>query len=216
MQTFFLICAGLGGTLMVCQFLASLLGLGGDHGDAGHGHFDAGHVGHDAGHVGHDAGHDSSHAHGHDSDQDNSTAWHFGMLSLRALAAAVTFFGLAGLAAHYGGLPPAQCLLIGLAGGAAALYAVASMMRLLARLKSDGTVRMERAVGEVGTVYLRIPAAKSGAGKVTLVLQSRTVECQAITALGELPTGARVKVVALAGPDTVEVVPATLEASTHA
>jgi len=66
MITIFMVCAGLGGALMVCQFLAGLLGLGGDHGDAG-GH-DVGHdFGHDAGHVGsHDAGH---HDQGHDRDE---------------------------------------------------------------------------------------------------------------------------------------------------
>jgi hypothetical protein len=211
MITLFIVCAGLGGALIVCQFLAGLLGFGGDHGDAG-GH-DVGHdFGHDFGHdVGHDAGgHDAGHAHGHghDADQDGTTAWYFGMLGLRALAAALTFFGLAGMAAHYGGLADGHALLVALAGGAVALYAVGFMMRFLAGLKADGTVRIDRAIGQRGTVYLKIPAKKAGAGKVTLVLQNRTVEYQAVTSEDELPTGARVEVVAVVAPDTLEVVPA--------
>jgi hypothetical protein len=78
-------------------------------------------------------------------------------------------------------------------------------MRSLARLQSDGTVRIERAVGRAGTVYLRIPGGRSSAGKIHLMLQNRTVEYQAITTGTELPTGTPVKVVAVVGPDTVEV-----------
>ena len=203
MEILFLICAGLGGTLMLCQFFASLLGLGGDHGDADHGHFGDAHGDHDV------HGHDTDH------DHDNASSWFFGMLSFRALTAALTFFGLSGLASLQGGLEAPHALLIGLASAAVAVYVVASMMRLLARLKADGSVRIDRAVGQLGTVYLKIPGQKAGAGKVTLVLQNRTVECPAITAQHELPTGTRIRVVALVGPDTLEVIPATMESPTH-
>lgn len=217
MATFFIICAALGGTLMVCQFLASLLGLGGEHGDVGHdGGGDFGHdAPGDAGHeFGHDAAHDAAHDTGHDGDQHTSS-WFFGVLSFRALSAALTFFGLAGMAALTGGLDNWQSLFVGLAAGAVALYLVASLMRMLASLKSDGTVRIERSVGTVGTVYLRIPGKRAGAGKVTLVVQGQSVECQAVTSADDLPTGARVQVVAVVGPNTVEVIPVTSEAPAH-
>ena len=42
-------------------------------------------------------------------------------------------------------------------------------------------------------------------GKVTLRLQNRTVEYQALTPHGALPTGSPVVVTAVLGPDTVEV-----------
>jgi membrane protein implicated in regulation of membrane protease activity len=209
MATFFVICAALGGTLMVCQFLASLLGLGGDHGDADHG----GDFGHDAGHdFGHDAGHDAAHDVHHD---QHSSSWFFGVLSFRALSAALTFFGLAGSAALAAGWDRWQSLFVALAAGAIALYLVASLMRMLAGLKSDGTVRIERSVGTVGTVYLRIPGKRAGAGKVTLVVQGQSVECQAVTPSDDLPTGARVQVVSVVGPNTVEVIPVTSEAPAH-
>jgi len=211
MITVFMVCAGLGGALMLCQFLTSLLGLGGEHGGAG-GH-DIGHeVGHD---FGHDAGHhDSHHSHHDQGEEEGSAAWYVGMLSLRALAAALTFFGLAGMAAHHGGLADNHALLIALASGAAALYIVGAMMRFLAGLRSDGTVRIDRAVGQSATVYLKIPGRRTGAGKVTLVLQNRTVEYQAVTQQDDLPTGARVQVVAVVSPDTVEVIPATTPETT--
>ncbi|HEV7224595.1 MAG TPA: hypothetical protein VGN42_17935, partial [Pirellulales bacterium] len=56
-----------------------------------------------------------------------------------------------------------------------------------------------------GTVYLRVPANKAGVGKVHLNLQNRTMEYEALTAQAELPVGAKVVVVNVAGPDTVEV-----------
>lgn len=190
METVFLICAVLGGTLLVCQFLAGLLGIGGDH--------DVGHDGGDAGHF-----HD-----GHGHEQPHPGSWFISLLSFKTITAALTFFGLTGkIALAYEANEPAA---LGLATGAgfAALYLVAMLMRSLAKLKSDGTVRMDRAVGRTGTVYLRVPGSKTGPGKVHLMLQNRTVEYQAVTSGSELPTGTPVKVVGVVNSDTVEVVAA--------
>jgi hypothetical protein len=195
METVYLVCAAVGATLLICQFLLGLLGFGADHDTDG----------------GHDVAHDAHHDGGHDSGQ----TWFVGLLTFRTLAAGFTFFGLAGLAATSGGMQPAVALLVALAAGGGALYLVAFLMRALHGMKADGTIRLERAVGARGTVYLRIPGHKTGAGKVTLTLQNRTVEMQALTGQEELPTGAQVVVVAVVGPDTVEVSPAPTEAPTH-
>jgi hypothetical protein len=83
-------------------------------------------------------------------------------------------------------------------------------MQSLAKLHSDGTVRIERALGAPATVYLTIPGQKSGAGKVQVKVQNRLVEYQAITSQQqELSTGANVVVVAVVNPGTVEVAQAT-------
>lgn len=185
MDTLFLACAGLGGTLVVCQFLASLLGLGGDH-DTDHGG---------------DTDHDSHDNHGHGN-------WLFGALTFRSVSAALMFFGLGGLTADYYGANTASASGVALGAGAGALYAVAGLMKWLAGLKSDGTARIDGAVGHTGSVYLRVPGEKAGAGKVHLNLQNRTVEYLAVTPGPELPTGAAVKVVGVVATDTVEVVAA--------
>jgi hypothetical protein len=76
------------------------------------------------------------------------------------------------------------------------------MMQALYRLKADGTVRIDRAIGRTGTVYLTVPANRSGLGKVLLNLQNRTVEYQAMTPHQALPTGTPVVVQAVINSDT--------------
>jgi hypothetical protein len=188
MEIAYLICAVLGGTLLVCQFVMTLMGLGGD--DAG---------GDDAG-GDHDVHHDTTHDH-------HGTNWFVGVLTFRTIVAALTFFGLAGLAAHSKGLEPELTFAVALAAGAGAMFFVGWLMQQLHRLNADGSVHIERAVGQAGTVYLKVPGRKGGAGKAHLTVQNRTVECQAITAHEDLPTGARIVVVAVLNADTVEVAP---------
>jgi len=202
-ETVYLTCAIAGGTLLVCQFLLGLLGFG--HHDTGTDH-DLGGGDHDFhGAGGHDA-HGDHDAHG---SHDAHHSWFVGMLTFRSVVAALTIFGLAGLASTVNFKhEPQVSLAIALAAGAGTLFGVAYLMRMLHRLKSDGTVRIERAVGQCGTVYLTIPGQKAGVGKVTLTLQNRTVEYQAVTAHPLLPTGSKVVVTAVLGPDTVEVAPA--------
>jgi hypothetical protein len=193
-ETIYLACALAGGTLLVCQVVLGLFGFG-DHHDAG-----TDHDFHDV--TGHDS-HDGHHGH------DTHTSWFVGLLTFRSLVAALTFFGLAGLAATVNfELEPPASLAAATAAGAAALFGVGYLMRSLHRLKADGTARIERAVGQCGTVYLTIPGQKTGIGKVHLSLQNRTVEYQALTPRQALPTGSKIVVTAVIGPDTVEVVPA--------
>lgn len=196
METVYLICAIAGGTMIVCQFLLTLLGLGGDHDSGGHAGIDA--AGHDvAGGAGHDLGHDSE------------PSWFLSMLTIRTLSAAVAFFGLAGSAASHH-FEPLQTLAIAILAGAVAFFFVGWMLRLLHKLNVDGSARIERAVGSRGTVYLSIPAARAGVGKVHVSLLNRTLEYKAITSREEtLPTGAKIVVVSIVSADTVEVAPFT-------
>jgi hypothetical protein len=191
-------CFLVGGPLLVVQFLLSLLGFGHQH-DAGGDH--------DV-HGGDQDGHASDHHDAHGTGHDGYVTWFVGLLTLRTIAAALTFFGLAGLSASTN-LDESMALAVAVAGGAAAFVIVAWLMKTMNKLKADGTIHIERAVGKNGTVYLTVPANKAGAGKITLNLQNRTVEYQAITSAGELPTGAKVVVTAIVNPDTVEVVLAT-------
>ena len=88
----------------------------------------------------------------------------------------------------------------------AVMVLVGWIMQTMMKLKSDGTVNIKNALGTVGTVYLTIPAAKSGAGKVTLSIQNRTMEYEAVTQDEEsIATGARVEVCDIVDVSTIEV-----------
>jgi hypothetical protein len=207
----FIICAAIGGTILVCQFVMSLLGLGGHafdmdiSTDVGHdfgGDFHA-----DAGvHVDHGGGAD----HGGETDQASQAAhhgstWLFGILSFRTITAALAFFGLSGLAARSAQASLPTVLIVSIGSGVAALFAVYWMMRVLYNLRAEGTVRILGAIGQHGNVYLRVPANRSGNGKIQFNLQNRTMEYLAVTSGPELPTGAKVVVVGVINPTTLEV-----------
>ena len=134
----FLICFLIGATIMVCQFLLSLLGLGGHHDLGGDGHDLAGPDLHDVG--GHEGGGHEGTAHegtGHEGSTQSASSsdWIFSVLTLRTIVAALTFFGLTGLAMQQTDLPQACNLTVALAGGAAALFLVAWVMRSLRACK---------------------------------------------------------------------------------
>src|SRR5262249_29953544 len=136
MEQFYIICAALGGTLLVCQFVLGLLGMGGHHEFGGDHDFSADHD------VGHADGH-------HDQGHEGASYWYVGLLTFRTLAAAITFFGLGGwLATKQEQFAGPQSLLFALLAGGAALFAVAWLMRALSRLQAEGNVRIERSVGQ--------------------------------------------------------------------
>jgi membrane protein implicated in regulation of membrane protease activity len=207
---FFLICAVVGGTVLICQFVLTLVGLGGDHVGVGdHSAFDGG--AHDFhADVGHDVHIDGTHgaeSAGHDAADSHGSSWLFAVISFRTLVAAATFFGLAGLAAQSADQPMGVQLLLGAIAGLGAMYGVHWMVRTMGRLGEDATIRVRSALGKEGTVYIPIPAAKTQAGKIQLKLQNRLVEYEAVTSgPARLATGTKVRVVGITG-GTLEVEP---------
>jgi hypothetical protein len=215
LDTIFLIAAVLGGTILVCQFVLSLVGLGHDAFDIGHDggfggdfHGDAG-VGHAGGDVHADA-HvgDSMHGHGHstgDTEHPDSS-WLFGVLTFRTLVAAAAFFGVSGKAALSAGYAQSTALILATLVGLGAMYGMYGLLRMISRLNAAGNERIDNAVGLPATVYIPIPAAGKGAGKVQLSMQNRIVEYQAVTDDDQpLKTGQSVEVVDIVSGDVVRV-----------
>jgi hypothetical protein len=216
MTTILIVCAALGGTVLVIQFLLTLIGLGGHafdvdvpqdvgHGFGGDFHVDTGGDFHGdtnfhGDHPGDAPGTDHASQAAH-----HGTTWLFGILTFRTITAALAFFGLCGLAAQAADASTANTLLAATAGGATAMAAVYWMMRGLRELRAEGTVRIQRACGQRGAVYLRVPGGNSGSGKIQLNLQNRTMEYLAVTSGPELPTGTTVVVVNVVNPTTLEV-----------
>ncbi|MGF1635192.1 MAG: hypothetical protein ACFCVE_15175 [Phycisphaerae bacterium] len=191
----FLIFAAAGITVVVAQTL--LGGLGGDldiADDAGGHDLDPGQLT-EGGHGGH--------------------GWLVGMLSLRSLGTAAAIFGLIGLACQRWDMAPLASVGVASLAGFVALVLVGQLMSLLPKLNASGSLRIARAVGQTGKVYLTVPAAYKGRGKVTLEVQSRTVELAAVTFGPELPTGTSVRVVQVVDPGTLEVVASPFGGSSH-
>lgn len=70
---------------------------------------------------------------------------------------------------------------LGLVVGLISAYLVALAFRASLKLESTGNIDYKHAVGKDATVYIRIPKNRSGKGKVTLNLQERFIEVDAIT-----------------------------------
>jgi membrane protein implicated in regulation of membrane protease activity len=147
-------------------------------------------------------------------DADTSTdahhidsSWMFAVLSFRTIVAALAFFGLGGLAAQSAEASQPVVLVVAMAAGLAAMFAVYWMMRGLMSLKAEGTARVERAIGGHGTVYVTIPAEESGQGKIQLNVQGRTMEYAALTSGHALSPGTQIVVTDILNSDTVEVKP---------
>jgi hypothetical protein len=191
--TLFLTCLAVGGVVLVAQLVLSLIGVGAEQAD--------GHAG-----FAKELAHGPTHGPGHHGGSDALMGLH--LFSVRSISAAVAFFGVGGLAAQAVGVPSLLAALVGLATGVAASIATAAAMRAMLRMEHDGTVRLAGAVGAAATVYVPVPGAGGGVGKVLLTLQGRTVECQAVTSDSRvLPTGTPVTVVDVRAADLVEVVP---------
>ena len=199
MVTVFTVCALGAGTIMVLTFLLSFAGL-----DGGHGDYDLDTDGVDAADAIHDAGY-SDIAHAADADTHH-TGMFFGVLSFRSLVAAITFFGLGGRVAVEAGASAQTATIVALTSGFVAMLFVAWVMRMFMALRHDGTAHIERAVGRPGQVYLHIPPSECGAGKVTVSINNRSMEFDAVTRdPAPIPTGSPVAVVGVVNASTLEV-----------
>ncbi len=127
-------------------------------------------------------------------------------LSVRALAGFLTFFGLVGWAGTGSAWGKFPTLLAAFASGSSVMVLVAFIMRFFRRMASEGNVQPANAVGMSAKVYLRIPGNRAGKGKIVVSLQGRSVEFDAITAGGELPSGSECRIVRMTTESTFEVV----------
>lgn len=130
-----------------------------------------------------------------------------GLLSIRSIASFLTFFGLVGLWGHQRDWDPAASAGLGLLAGTAMMVLVAWVMLQYRKLDSSGNVDPEGAVGGTAVVYLTVPADGAKRGKITVSLQGRTHEFQAVSHGGELPTGTEVRILRRVSSNTFEVGP---------
>lgn len=187
-EKIFFICAVLGGVMFILRLLLSLFG----------GHHDAD-MGGDA-HGGFDV-HDVQDAHGGHHDSDAS----FKILSLQGLTAFFMMFGLVGLAlSRQSGWATMWATIGAFTGGLAAMWVMAKIFKGMTKLQSDGTMDIQNAVGQEGTVYLTIPA--EGEGKVQVTVQGSLRELTAVSKYKtEIKTGERIVVDSVTGANLLMV-----------
>lgn len=126
-----------------------------------------------------------------DADHDDGSV---GLLSVRAIASFLAFFGLAGWYGVVEDWLPVITVFVAFASGCSMMFIVAWLMAQLRKLYSQGNLESENAIGKSAVVYLKIPGAYAGLGKITVTIQGRTAEYQAQTAGPEIATGRMVLV----------------------
>ncbi len=182
----YITCAIIGGSVLFAQFGLNLIGLGGDT---------------DFDDVGEDV------------DLEDMGDPSLNVLSIRAIAGFLTFFGLVGWIGTGAGWGHTLTAVAATAAGASVMLFIAWIMRFFKKLSISGNLDPKNAVGKTATVYLRIPARAAGRGKITVSIQDRSVEYAAITQGEEIATGALCRVVAMSSGDCFEVLP--LDSAPH-
>ncbi|MCK9470617.1 MAG: hypothetical protein WC006_00450 [Bacilli bacterium] len=94
--------------------------------------------------------------------------------------------------------------ILGLLSGGLSAFLLALAFKASLKLENEGNINYQNAIGKIGVVYLRIPASRSGKGKVNVTVQGRFVEVEAITDDEEIiTTGANVEIVDLLNDTTI-------------
>ena len=130
------------------------------------------------------------------------------LISFRSLTGFFGGFGWAGVLMLENGSSMVAATGVGFGVGLVLMVSVAYVMKVLHSLKESGTIDFAAAIGEVGTVYVSIPAAESGGGQVRVMVQGRLKVVPAYTKSSTSITSERkVRVVALVDSGTLLVEP---------
>ena len=130
----------------------------------------------------------------------------FHIFTARTVISFFVAFGWMGVSLANAEIGAVWSMLISLGFGLLVMFLVAILMYGIYRLQSDGTADNRNALGAAGTVYLAIPAQRTGRGKVNVMLQGAYVERDAVTdEESPLPYGTEVVVVGVSGENTLVV-----------
>lgn len=132
-----------------------------------------------------------------------SDAWGLEGLRIFTVRGIISFFvvfGWVGAAMASSGIHMGITIGVAFLCGFAAMVGIAFLLKAIMKLRGDGNKDNRNAVGSSGKVHLTIPPARSGSGKVHLMLQGSYVERNAVTDSEEaIPTGAEVVVIGVSG-----------------
>ena len=182
--------------VMLLQTVLLLLGFAGHDGECDHD------LSHDTADVSHEADVD------HDVHDGAHHADGLRLFTVRGIVAMLAIGGWTGVALCDAGVGSILSSAIAIIAGLAALFLAAYVIKLSLKLQDDGNFNIKNAVAHTATVYIPIPPSREGTGKITMNLQERFVELDAMTDHSEkLPTGAMVQVVSVTDKNEVIVRP---------
>lgn len=134
----------------------------------------------------------------------------FQLFSLRNLINFLLGFGWAGVSLYTAIESNVLLAIVAFLVGVLFIAFFFFIMRALLKLSEDNSFKIEDTIGKTADVYLSIPAAKTGKGKVFISVKGSTHELSAITnSVDEIKNGSLVKVVGIEG-DILIVSPLTL------
>ncbi len=140
------------------------------------------------------------------SDPDPSGLDGLRIFSVRGIIAFLVVFGWVGFVMDGAGAQLWLSLPVSAVCGIATMLLMALLLRAVMGLRNNGNINNRNAIGTAGRVYLTIPPARSGEGKINVLLQGSYVERDAVTdEETPLPTGSEVVVVGLSGQTTLVV-----------
>jgi len=133
-----------------------------------------------------------------------------GIFSIKPLTGFFLGFGWAGGVAISAGLQLIVALACAVVAGSIMMAIIVAMLRLIYSMRSDGTMRINDALGAIGTVYITLPPEKTAGGQVTVAFRGRQETLGALNASSRsVPSGEKVKVVQIVDGRTVLVEPLT-------
>lgn len=153
---------------------------------------------------------DCDHDHGtfHDYNGDGVPDHALRVFSLRTIVAFFAVFGWSGIVLTKGGLHEGLAAALAFMAGGLAMLGLAWLLKLVLDMQTAGNLDPSNAIGREGTVYLPIPPGRSGAGKVTILVQGRYAELGAVTdCQTPLRTGVAVTVLAVSEEAVLVVAP---------
>lgn len=103
-----------------------------------------------------------------------------GILSIKSVTGFFFGFGWAGAIAMNSGMGVMGALIIALLTGTVLMFIIFVLMKGLSSLHSDGTVKLQNAIGQVGTVYLTIPPKGQGNGQIQVNVQGQLLTINAL------------------------------------
>lgn len=128
----------------------------------------------------------------------------FQFFTLKNFIGFFTIFGWTGIAVIESGASVGTSIIVAFTGGLLMMSVMAAMFYLLMKAQHDGTMRIEKAVGQTGEVYLTIQSKRGGLGKVQVMVMGALRTLDALTDdEADIQTGKMVRVSNIVNENTL-------------